>query len=375
MIAKIRLFLLSLLLCSTAQAAITDLKIGVAQIFDVQWYMSGTTLNVSSMTRPFQSVPTARQMTTTEINTMSGNNQYFKFFNSTTNPGTYGMAIYNSDGSLNRVVHNTGTFYKMGDGVIFYQGNNAWGTIISTARGYSYGNSASFTNTYTPTSTQLANYTPPSDTTLAAGQTAAPSLCCGASSTSFNADANNVAKVQAFVNRTTADSKVILEQIGSFNTITVEQTGTKNNYAKYSGTGDSNTISITQQANNNTQTNYTDLYINGNSNTVDIKQRTSNETNSFGKGAFVSITGNSNSLILDQKNSGNHYAEVSLSGGSKNVDILQQGSAAHMARVGLSGNPVDLSLSQSGSTQQFYSINYNCTTTGGCAKITVTQGQ
>ena len=377
MIKKIQLFLLSLLWCLTAHAAITDLKIGVAQIFDVQWYMSGTTLNVSGMTRPYQSVPSGGQMTATELNAMTANNRYFAFFASTTNPGTYGMAIYNSDGSLNRVVHNTGSMYKFGNGVIFYQGNNMWGTVISTAQGYNYGQSASFTGTYTPTSTQVANYTPPSSTTLAAGQTAstAPALCCGGSSTAFNADAANTAKVVTFVNRTSADSKVHIEQIGHFNTITVEQTGTRNNYAKYTGNGDSNTVSITQRASNDSQTNYVDLAITGNSNTVDIKQRTSSETSAFGKGVFASISGNSNSLIVDQKNSGNHYAEINLTGGSKTVDLLQQGSAAHMARITLSGQPVGLNLSQSGGTQQFYSINYNCATAGGCQAISVQQGQ
>lgn len=201
------------------------------------------------------------------------------------------------------------------------------------------------------------------------------SLCCGGSDASFNADTTNVAKVVAFTARTSADSKVYVDQIGNFNTITVEQTGTRNNYAKYTGNGDSNTISITQRASNDSQTNYVDLAVTGGSNIVDIKQRTSSETNAFGKGVFASISGNSNSLIVDQKNSGNHYAEINLSGGSKTVDLLQQGSAAHMAKITLSGQPVGLNLSQSGSTQQFYSINYNCATAGGCAAISVTQGQ
>jgi hypothetical protein len=76
-----------------------------------------------------------------------------------------------------------------------------------------------------------------------------------------------------------------------------------------------------------------------------------------------------------QKDGGNHYAEVLLSGGNKTVDITQQGSAAHMARIELSGTPIGLTLTQSGSTQQHYSINYNCTTAGGCGPVTVTQGQ
>lgn len=214
-------------------------------------------------------------------------------------------------------------------------------------------------------------------TSTATGSTVSnpSSLCCGGSAAAFNATSTNTAKIQAFINRTTADSKVNIEQIGTQNVVLVEQSGTRNNYVNYYGNGLSNDVSIKQTALNNTQTNYTDLRVVGNFNTVDIKQRTSNETNSFGKGAFVDISGNTNSLILDQKNSGSHYAEVTLSGGNKNVDITQQGSGNHMAKVNLSGLPTDLSLTQSGSTQNYYSITHNCTTAGGCAKITVTQGQ
>ena len=46
-----------------------------------------------------------------------------------------------------------------------------------------------------------------------------------------------------------------------------------------------------------------------------------------------------------------------------------------MADISLSGQPSSLSLTQSGNTQQYYSINFNCATAGGCAAISVTQGQ
>ena len=205
----------------------------------------------------------------------------------------------------------------------------------------------------------------------AGGYTAAPSLCCGASSAQFNADANNTAKVTVFVNRTTADSKVYVDQVGDSNTITIQQTGTPNNYASYSGIGNSNTVTITQSGNNSTQSNYTELSITGNSNTASITQTSTGG----GKGVFATVANNSNTLTVQQKDSGSHYAEINLSGGSKTVDLLQQGSASHMAKITLSGQPVGLNLNQSGSTQQFYSINYNCTTQGGCAAISVTQGQ
>jgi hypothetical protein len=200
---------------------------------------------------------------------------------------------------------------------------------------------------------------------------AANTLCCGGSSSSFSSSTTNTAKVISFHNRTTADSQVYIEQVGSQNIIYVQQTGTKGNYAKYYGNGTSNDISIIQSSTTPTATNYTDLEVLGNNNVVDIRQQSTGGT----KGAFVSIYDNNNSLLLQQKDSGNHYAEVNLSGGNKNVDILQQGSASHMTRVGLSGLPVNLNLIQSGSTQQYYSINFNCATTGGCAPITVQQGQ
>lgn len=198
-----------------------------------------------------------------------------------------------------------------------------------------------------------------------------PALCCGASSSAFNANQVNTAKVTTFNNRTSADSQVYIEQIGNFNSITINQQGTKNNYAKYNGIGDSNTVNINQSGNASTTTNYTDLTINGSYNNASITQQSTGGA----KGAFVSITNNNNSLVLQQKDNGNHYSEINLSGGNKTVNITQQGSAAHMSNVTLSGNPTSLSLTQSGATQQHYSINQNCGTAGGCAAITVIQGQ
>jgi hypothetical protein len=220
---------------------------------------------------------------------------------------------------------------------------------------------ANSTTTSTATSTTIV------DPVTAAANT----LCCGGSSASFNSDAQKTAAVMSFVNRTTQDSQVYITQIGNQNTITVNQTGTRNNYFAYDGNGSNNTITATQSGTAGTQANYIDLKVVGNSNNVNLSQQSTGGT----KGAFVNIQDSNNSLTLQQKDSGSHYAEVSLSGGNKNVDVLQQGSASHMARVTLTGLPVDLSLTQSGSTQNYYSINFNCATVGGCAKITVTQGQ
>ena len=198
-----------------------------------------------------------------------------------------------------------------------------------------------------------------------------PVLAGGASSAAFVNTPTNTAKVSAFASRTTADSQIYIEQIGNQNTTTVNQSGTKNNYANYYSNGSSNNTTITQSSTSATAVNYTELKIVGNQNTANITQQSTGGT----KSAVVTINDSNNSLLLTQKDSGSQYAEVTLSGGSKNVDILQQGSGNHQAKVGLTGLPVDLSLSQSGSTQQSYSINFNCATAGGCQKISVSQGQ
>jgi len=218
----------------------------------------------------------------------------------------------------------------------------------------------------TTTSTATSNTVV--DPTTAAANT----LCCGGSAAPFNSNNANTAKVQAFVNRTTADSQVYIEQVGTQNVVVVEQTGTKNNYVNYYGNGLSNNVNIKQSGNANTQVNYTDLRVVGNFNTVNIEQTSTGGA----KGAFVNVQDNTNTLILKQQDGGNHYAEVNLSGGNKTVDVLQQGSAGHMASVTLTGpQPSSLNLIQAGATQQYYSITNNCTTAGGCAPISVTQGR
>jgi hypothetical protein len=203
----------------------------------------------------------------------------------------------------------------------------------------------------------------------------ANTLCCGGSASPITADTGFAARVMAFRNRTTADSQVYIEQIGNDNTITVLQSGTRNNFVDYFGNGSFNTVTITQSGNASTQANYIEASIGtagiaSNSNSVTLTQ----QSTGGGKGMLVNITGSSNNLSISQKDSGNHYAQVLLAGGNKDVNILQQGSAGHMTNINLSGTPTALDLTQSGSTQQHYSITHTCATAGGCGVITVNQG-
>ena len=175
------IFLALLLFCSNAFAAITDLKLSTAQIFDVQWNISGGRLNASGFNHIFASINYATQTasaarwTAAQTADANSNGRYIGFFNSTTNPGTYGMAVFNSDGTTYKIINNTGSFRALADGAIFYNGNGMWGTLITTGQGYSNGQSGSWAVTQdNPNNAQLQAYTPPSSTPLAAGQTAQP---------------------------------------------------------------------------------------------------------------------------------------------------------------------------------------------------------
>ena len=198
-----------------------------------------------------------------------------------------------------------------------------------------------------------------------------PALCCGGSSAAFSVNAAHQTKITTFVNRTPQDSRVSIEQIGNSNTITVNQTGTEDNSVQYTGNGSFNTVTVNQSGNNNTVANYAEIGITGNSNSVSLTQQSTGGT----KSAFITVNNNNNTITATQKDSGSHYLSVAVSGGNKTVDVLQQGSANHMANISLSGNQTGLNLTQSGSQQQFYSINHTCSTAGGCGTITVQQGQ
>jgi hypothetical protein len=166
MIKRILFFFMLAFSHLSVSAGITDGKFGINQIFDVQYWWNGTTLNASNFIAPYN-------MNFQTVTATSG--QYFQFFPSTTNPGTYGLGLYNSNGTLAQVVHNHGDITALGNGAIFYIGSGFFGNVISTAQGYNYGASAQFTNMDTSvTASDLSNYTFASTTPLAAGQTAAP---------------------------------------------------------------------------------------------------------------------------------------------------------------------------------------------------------
>jgi hypothetical protein len=372
---------LFILLPSIATASILDIKIGPAQIFDVQWNISGDTLNASNFTRPFYSVNQDGtscswcQMTTQQLQSIVDNNQYFGFFESTTNPGTYGLAVFNQDGTVDWVLHNTGSFRALSPEVVFYNGDNFWGTVITLGAGYNYGDSASFEDIINnPTNEDLTTFTPASTEPLAAGETApSQSAPTPIYASSISQQQINT-RTQAFAN--TTGNMLDLTITGNQNTIDIEQ-ASLGNYLELQIIGNNNTVE-TVQSGTDADRNFALIDLTGSFNELDFIQQGSSD-----KTAFIEIDGNYGKFDIIQQGTGTHFLEFVSIGDDAIVNILQEGAGNHSASIDLenAGGNWEFSLAQSGSTNQVYSLPHmlsdNTIVTGVCysgtCQITIVQ--
>jgi len=369
----IKLIVLFLMSFSVFATSFTDIKFGQSQIADSQWNVSACMY--TSTCQIYSKAPgTAYKIpwTSGRLSWATGDYVAFVATGNTANP--WQAIQYNSSG-VQKAVMGNGHIINMGTNYLFFVGyDNNTGQLFSPTTGMNSSAGVTWTGTLNPSVSQL-NTAASSWTTapLSPGQTytAVSSLCCGGSSSSFTANTTNTSKVNTFITRTSGDDKVTVEQIGSTNSIIIDQSGTPNNYTKYYSNGDYNSTTISQSSSSTSATNYTELSLVGSNNNISLTQQSSGGI----KSAFVDIANNNNSVTLLQKDNGNHYADITLSGGNKTVDVSQQGSGSHQASVTLSGQPSSLNLIQRGSSTQFYSINFNCATSGGCVAIQVQQGQ
>jgi hypothetical protein len=386
-----KLFLFLFLFVTNVFAAITDAKFSTAQIFDVQWNISGGKLNASGFNYIYSSVNYATQTTSAarwtaaQTADAASNGRYIAFFNSTTHPGTYGMAVYNSNGTVYKLINNTGSFRTLADGAIFYNGNGMWGTLITTKQGYNYGQSGSFTITQQyPTNAQLDAYTPESSTPLAAGETAAPPA--PTYSATITTEQQN--KINAARDRQTFKNEINIDQIGHYNNIDVIQSGhyhlvdinvvgnTNNidvsqygikNYAKVQTiNGNDNSVNVYQHNTGGAQVvgHFTETLISGSNNTVNLNQLGDGE-----KRNFTNINGNLNTVNHLQSGAGTKYSDIKTTGNGHSITLDQKDGGSHAARIEVTNNggSSTVSVLQQGNTNQTYSVQQSCATAGGCS--------
>jgi hypothetical protein len=91
--------IIMLMLSTVTRADITQQLFSFNQVFDVQWYISGGILHASGFNYLYASQPSNARLTSSQTNSYSSANDVIKFFHSTTNPGTYGLGVYDSTGT------------------------------------------------------------------------------------------------------------------------------------------------------------------------------------------------------------------------------------------------------------------------------------
>ena len=128
-------------------------------------------------------------------------------------------------------------------------------------------------------------------------------------------------------------------------------------------TGNSNTLDLEQLHLNNNGEHFSKVTVNGNSNNMTIDQKETGD-----KILFLEVDG-SNNVQVDQKGTGNHFLDTNLTD-SHTVDVTQDGSGSHNATIHLSGNPSSVTLTQDSSTNQNYHLQQSCSSSSCSATVT-----
>ena len=181
---------------------------------------------------------------------------------------------------------------------------------------------------------------------------------------------------------TSTDSNLIeFKIIGSSNDVLLYQDRTNGGYEDSQAggghtiildlNGSTNDLDLIQR--NNYSTNgghHIDLEVDGNTNSIDLKQ-----ISDYSKDIFGKVTGSNNNVTVYQHEDSNKYLDFDLTGNGHTLDVEQKGTGAHNAEITLINGtaPSTVNLLQQGTTDQSYSLEQTCYTTGGCS-VDVTQG-
>ena len=193
-------------------------------------------------------------------------------------------------------------------------------------------------------------------------------------------------------NRQTIANQVYVNQVGSYNSVDVLQSGTYHltditiqgdsntvgldqlgwkNYANININGSSNTTNVYQSNSGTGATpgHYSSVDVTGNTNTVNVSQTGDGE-----KTSFILIDGNNNNIINNQVGTGTKYSDIKATGNGHTVSLDQKDAGAHSARIEVtnSGGSSNVNVLQQGNTNQTYLLQQSCANAGGCS-VTMTQ--
>ena len=127
--------------------------------------------------------------------------------------------------------------------------------------------------------------------------------------------------------------------------------------------GSSNQVNLNQIHLLNVGDHFSSIDIQGSSNILDIDQKESGD-----KIMFLDIDSSNNVTVL-QEGTGNHFLDIDLTS-NHTINITQDGTGDHDATVNLSGNTSTVNLTQDSSTDQNYILEQNCVATSCSATVT-----
>ena len=160
----------------------------------------------------------------------------------------------------------------------------------------------------------------------------------------------------------TNDGNVIgIDVNGNANDVDIVQNTNQNAIVNIAGA--SNTLDLEQLHLNNNGSHYSKVTVNGNSNSLTIDQKETGD-----KILFLDVD-SSNNVQVDQKGTGDHYLNIILTD-SHTLDITQDGSGDHDAHINLSGNNTSITLTQDSATDQNYYLEQNCVSASCSATVT-----
>ena len=168
------------------------------------------------------------------------------------------------------------------------------------------------------------------------------------------------------------NNEITLTQTNDGNVLGIDVNGNSNNVdivqntnqnAVVNITGASNTLDLEQIHLNNSGSHYSKVTVNGSSNSLTIDQKETGD-----KILFLDVD-SSNNVQVDQKGTGDHYLNIILTD-SHTLDITQDGSGDHDAHINLSGNNTSITLTQDSATDQNYYLEQNCASASCSATVT-----
>lgn len=189
--------------------------------------------------------------------------------------------------------------------------------------------------------------------------------------------------------RQTIANQVYVNQVGSYNSVDVLQSGTYHltdivvngdsniigldqlgtkHYSYIGITGSSNAVN-TFQSNNAGAGHYSGVTITGNNNAANVTQTGDGE-----KTSFILVNGNTNNITNIQAGTGTKYSDIKTTGNGHTVSLDQKDTGAHSARIEVtnSGGSSTVNVLQQGNTNQTYLLQQSCANAGGCS-VTMTQ--